>query len=75
MKITYDTEADAIYIQFMEAPFSTNKEVADGVILDIGKDNEVLGIEVLDASLRFPPETLAHVDIQMPLHLAGAAGP
>ena len=70
MQITYDTEADALYIKFTDGTFARNKEVAEGIILDFGGDGEVLGIEVLGVSVRFPPQTLAHVDIQMPLHLA-----
>lgn len=52
MKITYDKEADAAYIYFREIE---PDEVADTqgdwpIHVDISKDNEVLGIEVMDAS-------------------------
>jgi len=68
MQITYDTKADAMYIKFCDGEFMANKEVGEGIILDIGKDNALLGIEILEASSRFRPEDLARVGIQkMPL--------
>jgi uncharacterized protein YuzE len=70
MQITYDTKADAIYIKFCDGEFMINKEVEEGIILDIGKGNVLLGIEILEASTRFSPQDIARVDIQMPLNLA-----
>ncbi|MDP2730754.1 MAG: DUF2283 domain-containing protein [Dehalococcoidales bacterium] len=70
MQITYDTKADAMYIKFSDGEFVANKEVEEGIIIDMGKGNTLLGIEVLEASTRFRPEDLARVDIQMPLNLA-----
>ena len=70
MQITYDTKADAMYIKFCDGQFVANKEVEKGIIIDIGKDNILLGIEILEVSTRFRPEDLARVDIQMPLNLA-----
>ncbi|MDO8473152.1 MAG: DUF2283 domain-containing protein [Dehalococcoidia bacterium] len=72
MEITYDTQADAIYIRLSEAEFIRNKEVAEGVILDLGEGDALLGIEILEASSRFLPQDLARVDIHMPLNLAAA---
>ena len=70
MQISYDTEADAMYIKFRHGQFVRNREVAEGIILDIGKDDALLGIEILEASSRFSPQDLARVDIEMPLNLA-----
>ena len=70
MQITYDTKADAMYIKFCDGEFVANKEVEEGIIIDMGKGNILLGIEVLEASTRFRPEDLARVDIQMPLNSA-----
>ena len=69
MKITYDTEADALYIHICDGEFGENREPMAGVILDIGKHGELLGIEILDASHRCPVKELAHVDITMPLQV------
>lgn len=70
MKVTYDTRADALYIQLREGKFARNQEVAEGVILDIGEGEALLGIEILEASSRFSLEDLARVEVLMPLELA-----
>jgi len=70
MKITYDKEADAMYLQFQEGSFSHNKEVDEGIILDIGKGNKILGIEILDASKRIKPKNTDYFDFQIPIKSA-----
>ncbi len=72
MQITYDTEADALYIKFQEGEFLKNKEVLEGLILDIGEGEVLLGLEVLNASSRFSLKDLSQVDVRMPLELAEA---
>jgi uncharacterized protein YuzE len=67
MRITYDTQADAVYIQLREGDFVANKEVAEGVILDMGEGDVVLGIEILEASTRLSLGDLARVEVLMPL--------
>ena len=54
MKITYDPAADAMYIYLSKGTKKSTRteEVSDGVFIDYAK-NELLGIEVLDASKRF----------------------
>ncbi len=74
MQVSYDTEADALYIKFQDGTFVKNKEVQEGVILDIGQDEALLGIEVLNASSRFSLQDLCRVDVRMPLELATRAG-
>ena len=61
MEIRYDKEADAIYIQFAEGKFAKNKVVDDSTIVDLDKDGNILGIELLDVSKRMPPESLSKV--------------
>ena len=70
MKITYDTQADALYIKLQDGAFVRNKEMVEGVVLDLGDGDSLLGIEILDASTRFSLKDLSNIDIQMPLHLA-----
>jgi uncharacterized protein YuzE len=67
MKITYDKKIDAIYIQFQEGVFLRNKEVENGVILDIGKGNKILGIEILGASKRIKPKNINFLNFQIPI--------
>ena len=52
MKVTYDTEVDVLRILFRDAPIEESDEDKPGVILDYDKDGNVVGMEVLNASLR-----------------------
>jgi len=64
MQITYDTKADALYIKLRGGKFVANKEIVEGIIFDMGKGDVLLGIEILEASMRFRPEDLARVEIK-----------
>jgi uncharacterized protein YuzE len=52
MRISYDSEVDALYIRFIETTVTT-KHVAEGVAVDYTADGRIAGIEVLDARKRF----------------------
>lgn len=61
MKVTYDPEADAMYIYFTEKKKSTRtEEVSDDFLVDYS-GNEMIGIEILDASKKLPKEKLTSV--------------
>ena len=69
MKIEYDREADALYIQFRQVKPEDNLDIEDGVTVDLDKEGHIVGIEILDASDRFGIEALVNVSIKnMPLH-------
>jgi len=73
MQITYDTKANAMYLKFKDGDFGRNKEIEEGIIVDFAKDGSILGIEILEANIKFKPDDLARVDIRMPLNLASSA--
>ena len=51
MNITYNDKTDLLYIRLDEKKQDViNRKVGEGVILDIGKKDMIVGIEVLDAS-------------------------
>ena len=51
MKITYDSTVDALYIRFIEGPVECRViRLNDQVAVDLGPGEQVVGIEVLDAS-------------------------
>ena len=54
MKIKYDKEADAMYIELQEGEFDTNKKVDRETIIDLDKEGNMLGIEILNASDKIP---------------------
>lgn len=58
MKITYDSEADAAYIQLSDLEPAGVVEGANGINFDMTEDDKLVGIEILDASKKFAIETL-----------------
>jgi uncharacterized protein YuzE len=57
MRISYDSEVDALYIRFIETTVTT-KLVAEGIAVDYAADGRIAGIEVLDARKRFGDEQI-----------------
>lgn len=53
MKITYDRDADALYIRLLEASDVKVTRVSEDVAFDIAPDGRVAGIEILHASTLF----------------------
>ena len=49
MRITYDSEVDALYIRFREATVTT-EHLADGIAADYDQEGRLAGLEILDAS-------------------------
>ena len=51
MKIKYDPEVDAAYISFKKGPVQvTTIRLSEDVAVDLGPNEEIVGIEILDAS-------------------------
>lgn len=64
MKITYDQQADALYIQFKETTVTT-KHLAEGIAADYDADGRLAGIEILDATKRLDdPSVLKQVILE-----------
>ena len=53
MKITYDRDADALYIRLLEAADVKVTRVSEDAAFDIAPDGRVAGIEILHASTLF----------------------
>lgn len=47
MKITYDKEADALYIKFSDNKITESEEKEDSIVLDYDNENNIVGIEIL----------------------------
>ena len=54
MRFHYDKEVDALYMRFNEQKYKKSDEVAECVIFDYDRKGKIVGIEILDASKRFP---------------------
>jgi uncharacterized protein YuzE len=66
MKISYDKEADAAYIRLSSKKPDGAIEISEGVILHTTPGNELTGIEILDASRKFPIKNLYNVEFSPP---------
>jgi uncharacterized protein YuzE len=51
MKITYDSQVDALYIRFLDGPIQvTTQRLSEDVAVNYAPDGRIVGIEVLDVS-------------------------
>jgi uncharacterized protein YuzE len=51
MNIQYDTKNDLLYLRFEStSQIIINRRVSEDIVLDIGADDKIVGIEILDAS-------------------------
>jgi uncharacterized protein YuzE len=51
MQIFYDAKTDLLYLRLDDQKQELiNKRVSDDIVLDIGEDDKIVGIEILDAS-------------------------
>lgn len=64
MKIEYDREADALYIQLREVAVEDNLDIEEGVTIDLDLSGHIVGIEILDASTRMSSQDLSKVAIE-----------
>ena len=51
MRITYDSQVDALYIRFLDERIEvTTQRLSEDVAVNYAPDGRIVGIEVLDAS-------------------------
>jgi uncharacterized protein YuzE len=64
LRIEYDKEADALYIQLGEASVDDNIDIEEGVTVDLDEKKHIVGIEILDASKRLSLKDLVNITIE-----------
>jgi uncharacterized protein YuzE len=64
MEIRYDPEADAMYIKFRAGEYEISEEIREGIIVDFDENNEIIGIEILDAKKRLSPSSVAEMSFK-----------
>jgi uncharacterized protein YuzE len=52
LAVTYDREAEALYLQFSEEEIAETIELADNVYVDVDKSGNPVGFEILGAEPR-----------------------
>ncbi len=56
--MSYDSGADAMFIEIRKGRYEISEELAENIILDLDKEGRVLGVEVLEVSKRLKKRTL-----------------
>lgn len=75
MKIEYDREADALYIQLREAYVDDNIDIEEGVTADLDAERHIVGIEILDVSKKLSLKDLVNITIEnLPVERLTTAG-
>ena len=65
MKILYNDKTDLLYIRLDDKKQEIiNRRVSEDIVLDIGEDDKIVGIEILDASKNVSLEKLMPVNYE-----------
>jgi uncharacterized protein YuzE len=66
MLVEYNTKTDLLYIRLDDRPQDVmNRPVSDDIVLDIGAEGHIVGIEILDASRRVNLQQLLPVECRV----------
>jgi uncharacterized protein YuzE len=66
MQILYDEKKDLLYFRLDDSKQNLiNQRIADNIVLDIGKDDRIVGIEILDASRHLNLKSLLPVKYEI----------
>lgn len=52
MEFSYDKVANALYLRFSYEEVQVSEEITEGIIVDYGKREHIVGIEILNFSYR-----------------------
>ncbi|MBH48702.1 MAG: hypothetical protein CME71_11085 [Halobacteriovorax sp.] len=66
MKITYDKNADALYIELDDqTPAHETQELRPDLMIDKSNDGRLLGIEILGVSSKVPADQLKNISYEV----------
>ncbi len=66
MQIIYNAKTDVLYLRLDDAQQDVvNRRVSEDVVLDVGKDDRLVGIEILGASSHINLKTILPVEYQI----------
>ncbi|MCL5029307.1 MAG: DUF2283 domain-containing protein [Bacteroidetes bacterium] len=72
MRVSYDKQADAVYIEITEGKADGVIEVKEGINIDVTEEGNILGIELLNASKKISLNSLFTYQISQDLLKASA---
>ena len=64
MRIEYDREANALYIQMQEKYVTKTKEIENGLLIDLDEANKLIGLEILDVTKRFTLSDIVNLHVE-----------
>lgn len=67
MNISYDKDADCLYIQFQEGKVHKTRKIEEGILVDIDEKGRIYGIEIVGVSERMSVASLGKINIDMPV--------
>jgi len=66
MQILYDVKTDVLYIRMEDQKQPViNRRVSDDIVLDMGKDEKIVGIEIIGASLHLNLKNILPVEYKI----------
>jgi uncharacterized protein YuzE len=66
VQILYDAKTDLLYLRLDERKQQvTNTRLSENIVLDLGEDERIVGIEILDASKHLNLEALLPVKYEL----------
>jgi uncharacterized protein YuzE len=60
MKLEFDPQADAAYLEISDAEVETTRQIEPGIMVDYDAAGHIVGIEVLSVSKRAVPTPIKH---------------
>jgi uncharacterized protein YuzE len=64
VRISYDPDVDALYIQLREGTPVDSVDIAGGVTADLDEQGRIIGFEVLDASEQLGNDGLTNIALE-----------
>jgi uncharacterized protein YuzE len=63
MKLHYYPETDSLYIDLNSRPSADSREIADGLVIDLDAEGNIVGIDIDHASQKLDLKTLEAVSL------------
>jgi len=63
MKVSYDKEVDALYIELSTQKPDGVIEIEEGINIDLTSDGNIVGIELIDATKKIPLDSFLKYEI------------
>ena len=67
MNISYDKDADCLYIQFQQGKVQKTRKIEEGILVDLDDEGRIYGIEIVGVSEKMSVASLGKINIDMPV--------